>query len=408
MNKTLSELSENLIGSEIIKFANIIKKEIEKSEDVLNLTIGDYDPLIYPIPTLLKEMIQNHYELHKTNYPPASGESSLIESVLDFTNDNLKTDFNKTEIVITAGSRPAIYAAYLTILDKNDTVCYPVPSWNNNHYTYLTNCTHLPILTSEENNYLLVADDIKNDISKINMLALCSPQNPSGTSYTFEQLKDICDLILEENKKREKLNQKPIYVLYDQIYWMLNYTNQHVTPIDISYDMKQYTIFIDGTSKYLCATGVRVGWCIAPSHIIEKMKNILSHIGAWSPKAEQLAVASYLRTDDVYKFVNKLKSDISNSLNTIYTHIQELKNEGYDIDCLKPNSGIYLTVKINVPNTIDADTAFNIILEKAKIGLVPMYAFGMNKTDMVFRISVGTISNNDLLDFKERLKKIFI
>lgn len=406
MNK-LSNLAENIIGSEVIKFANIIRKKIENGENILNLTIGDFDPKIYPIPNVLTELIQKYYDLHKTNYPPAAGEDKLIEAVLNFINENMNTDFNKNEIVITAGARPAIYTTYLTLLDNGDTVCYPIPSWNNNHYTYLSNCKHLGIETNEKNNYLLVASDIKEQIQDITLLSLCSPQNPTGTSYTYEQLKDICDLVLEENKRREELNKKPLYVMYDQIYWMLNYNNKHVNPIDINYDMKKYTIFIDGASKYLCATGIRVGWCIAPDHVISKMRSLLSHIGAWSPKAEQLAVADYLITSDIYIYNENVKEKILNSLNKIYNDIQELKSEGYDIDCIKPNSGIYLTVKINVPNVKDADEAFNIILDKAKIGLVPMYAFGMDNKELIFRISVGTVDGTILEGFKERLKKIY-
>ena len=405
--KLLSDLAENTIGSEIIKFSNLIKKKIEDGNDVLNLTIGDFNPNIYPIPKNLNELIQHYYNTNQTNYPNAIGETKLIDSVLNFINSNMKTDFNNKEIIITSGSRPSIYATYLTILDNNDIVCYSIPSWNNNHYTYLSSCKHLGIKTKEENNYLLVAEDIEKDIEVINLLCLCSPSNPTGTSYTYEQLKDICDLVISENEKREIVGMKPLYVMYDQIYWMLNYVNEHVNPVTINSKMQKYTIFIDGASKYMCATGVRVGWCIAPSHVVNKMKNILSHIGTWSPKPEQLAVADYLITDDIYSYSKILKDKIYSSLNKIYSDIKELNKEGYDIDCIEPNSGIYLTVKINVPNATDADDAFNTILDKAKIGLVPMYAFGMDKSDLIFRISVGTITLSDLSDFKERLKKIY-
>ena len=83
--------------------------------------------------------------------------------------------------------------------------------------------------------------------------------------------------------------------MYDQMYWHLTYGDiKHYNPVSLRPEMRNYTIFIDAISKVFAATGVRVGWSMGPASVINKMKSILGHVGAWAPMAEQKAVASFL------------------------------------------------------------------------------------------------------------------
>lgn len=104
--------------------------------------------------------------------------------------------------------------------------------------------------------------------------------------------------------------------MYDQIYWTLTYGDtNHFNPVSLVPEMKNYTIFIDGLSKAFAATGVRVGWSVGPARVIGKMKSILSHLGAWAPKAEQVATARYLaRTSDVDNYLTRFKDEIHSRL----------------------------------------------------------------------------------------------
>src|SRR5207342_570331 len=89
--------------------------------------------------------------------------------------------------------------------------------------------------------------------------------------------------------------QKKLYLMYDQMYWHLTYGNiRHYDPVSLRPAMKEYTIYIDAISKVFAATGVRVGWAFGPVSVIDKMKALLTHIGAWSPMAEQKATAQFL------------------------------------------------------------------------------------------------------------------
>lgn len=99
--------------------------------------------------------------------------------------------------------------------------------------------------------------------------------------------------------------------MYDQMYWMLTYgDSEHYNPVSLRPDMKDYTIFIDGISKSFSATGVRVGWALGPQHVLNKMKAINSHVGAWSPMAEQHATAKYLlETEAINKYFEHYKKN---------------------------------------------------------------------------------------------------
>src|ERR1035441_6511029 len=136
-NLKLSKLAENIIGSEIIKLAAEVNEKIKKGEKIYNLTIGDFNPKIFPIPNELKKEIISAYQNDETNYPPAEGLPELRTAVCHFLKRLHGFDFKTENIVITCGARPIIYAIYKTIVDPGDTVIFPVPSWNNNHYAQL-------------------------------------------------------------------------------------------------------------------------------------------------------------------------------------------------------------------------------------------------------------------------------
>ncbi|GAB4248535.1 MAG: pyridoxal phosphate-dependent aminotransferase [Vicingaceae bacterium] len=401
----VSNMAENLIGSEIIKLAGEVKEKIKKGEQIYNLTIGDFNPKLFPIPTELKNQIITAYKNDETNYPAANGIEELRQAVSRFLHIRAGLEYHADQILISGGARPLIYAIYQTILDPEDTVVFPVPSWNNNHYSHLSRSKAIFIETTPENHFMPAAEDLKKHISEANLIALCSPLNPTGTVFSQQGLEQICDLIVEENKKRADF-KKPVYLLFDQIYWTLTHgTTQHFDPVSLNPAMKNYTIFVDGISKAFAATGVRVGWAFGPSKIINKMRSILSHVGAWSPKAEQVATAAFLNNDDaIDKYLDSFKLNIEKRLNGFYKGFTSLKESGYPVDAIAPQAAIYLTVKIDLRgkttsegNTLDTmEAVTQYILDKAKVALVPFYAFGANKNSPWYRLSVGTVKIEDV------------
>nr|MBP6314506.1 aminotransferase class I/II-fold pyridoxal phosphate-dependent enzyme [Chitinophagaceae bacterium] len=395
----VSTLANTLIPSEIIKLGNEISEKIRQGNSIYNFTIGDFDPSIFPIPSLLEEEIIKAYQNKKTNYPPASGISELRNEVAAFIKRRMLLDYDPSSILISGGGRPLIYAAYLTICDEGEKIIYPVPSWNNNHYTHFVNGKHICIETSVDNNFLPTAEELIPHFKEATLLALCSPLNPTGTLFSKEQLTKICEAVIEENKGRTS-QQKPLYILFDQIYWTLTYGDAvHYDPVSLFPELTNYTIFVDGISKAFCATGVRVGWAFGPIEIIDKMKGILSHIGAWSPMAEQVATAKFLRNESaVDEFLLGTRNKIEVRLRLIYEGIMELKNEGFPIDAISPTAAMYLAIKFPLKNKRDDQgelivhtaTITSFLLNSASLALVPFSAFGANKESEWYRLSVGT------------------
>ncbi len=289
-----------------------------------------------------------------------------------------------------------------------------MPSWNNNHYVHFTEGRHEVIETTAENNFMPLAEDIKPHIQDAVLIALCSPLNPTGTVFKKEELEKICGMVLEENNRRGK-EEKKLYVMYDQMYWMLTYGGtEHFNPVSLRPEMKNYTIFIDGISKAFAATGVRVGWALGPEHVLSKMKAINSHLGAWSPMAEQNAVSKFLLQKNVVdEYLSNFKKELQERLQRIYEGFRQLKSEGFAIDACAPQAAIYLTIQLSLASKTTNNGDFlstqadvtSYILNEAKLAVVPFYAFGAPKDSDWYRLSVGTCKKEEIPEMLGKLKE---
>ena len=194
--------------------------------------------------------------------------------------------------------------------------------------------------------------------------------------------------------------------MYDQIYWTLTFgKTKHFDPVTLNPEMKEYTVFIDGISKSLASTGVRVGWTFGPKKIMDKMKSILGHVGAWAPKAEQVATAKYLRMDAaVDNYLDGICKKVEDRLVAFHKGFQALKAEGFNVDSITPQAAIYLTVQFKLHGQKTADGAVlkttkdvtKYILDEGKIAIVPFYAFGASEDSSWYRLSVGTCRLEDV------------
>lgn len=410
----LSHLSETLIGSEIVKLGGEIREKIRQGERIYNFTIGDFDPAIFPIPKELEEEIVEAYRRHFTNYPAAEGNLDLREAIHSFIKDEEGLDYSINELLVASGGRPLIYTVFRAICDAGDKIIYAVPSWNNNHYTHFVSGEHVVIEAGPETNFMPTAESIRPHVKEAVLISLCSPQNPTGTTFRKEELEAICDLVIGENKRRGD-GQKKLYVMFDQMYWHLTYGSiRHYNPVSLRPEMKEYTIFIDAISKVFAATGVRVGWGMGPATVINKMKAILTHIGAWAPMAEQKAVAKYLANREaIKKYLVHFKAEIEERLQKIYEGFAGLKAEGFAVDAIAPEAAIYLTIKLDLVGkktaaintlTTQADvTAY--LLNKAGLAVVPFYAFGAATNSPWYRLSVGTCKKEEIGEMIGKLRE---
>jgi len=408
----LSNLAENMVGSEIVKLGNAISERIKQGEKIYNYTIGDFNPSVFPIPAALEALIVAAYQDKNTNYPPADGIAELRSSVAAFVQQQQGITYGQQEILIAAGGRPLIYTLFKVIVNTEDKVIYATPSWNNNHYVHMNHGLHCVIETSPENNFMPTAADIAPHIQGAALLCLCTPQNPTGTTLGKEELAKICDLVIAENERRGE-HEKKLYVMFDQMYGTLTYGDtQHSCPVSINPAMKAYTIYIDGISKSFAATGVRVGWSMGPAHVIAKMKALLSHVGAWAPMAEQVATAAYLQDGAaIAEHFAHFKAELEERLQRIYNGIVALRQMGYAVDAIAPQAAIYLTIKFDLVGTSDGTNLLTkqadvttYLLNEAKLAVVPFYAFGASHQSPWYRLSVGTCVKEEIDEMLAKLE----
>jgi aspartate aminotransferase len=399
----LSNLAESLVGSEIVKLGNEINNRIRNGERIYNYTIGDFNPAIFPIPEALQAQIIKAYHEGYTNYPPADGVLPLREAVGRFVQKYEGVSYANDEIQISSGGRPLIYSLFKTLVNPGDKVIYAVPSWNNNHYTTLNGGIACEIQTTAENNFMPTVEEIKPHLQDAVLLCLCTPQNPTGTTLSKETLEQICDLVLEENKRRGE--GRKLYVLFDQMYFTLTYGDtKHFHPVALRPEMKEYTVSVDGISKSFAATGVRVGWGFGPAKVIAKMKALMSHMGAWAPMAEQIATAAFLDDETaVADYLTDLKGKLEQRLWRIYDGIEALRAKGYAVEAIAPQAAIYLTLKFDLKGKSfqgqllenQADVT-QFLLGNVGLALVPFNCFGADAQSPWYRISVGTCKLEDL------------
>jgi aspartate aminotransferase len=403
--QNLSFVGNNIVGSEIIKISQQIK-EVSKTRPVQNFSIGDFNPKINPIPEKLKEYIVESYNDGLTNYPMSPGELDLRVSVSNYIKKTKGIEYTEEEILIGCGVRPLIYTIFKTIVDSEDTVMYPVPSWNNNHYSFLHSAIKIPIECNPDNSFFPTFEDVKGKLENTRLLCLCSPQNPTGRVIDKDTLKQICDEIVRINKEKTKKT----YLFFDQIYSDLVPNGLFTHPLDVCPEIRDYLICVDGISKSLCATGVRVGWVFGPKNIISKMTEIFSHIGAWSPKPEQTAVSKYLNDYElISEFITNKVNQYSEISNKICEKLEELKQRKFRIDYQKPEGGIYISIYLGESQfftTVENYVQF--LIKNCGVGLVPFEYFGSTDNNGWFRMSIGGVDINNIDEVTKSLETICV
>jgi len=323
----LCTMARHLIGSEILRIASEIRALVAAGRPVCNLTVGDFDPRYFPIPAKLAEGTLAALERGETNYPPANGMPDLRAAVGRFYERELGLRYPVESILINGGARPVIYCAFRTLCDPGDRVVYPVPSWNNNHYVYMVGGVGVPVVCRPEHRFLPSREDLIRVLPGARLLSLNSPLNPTGTAFTREDLLGICEAVLAENEGRARRGERPLFLLYDHIYWMLRFGGiPHFTPPELIPEMARYTVFVDGISKGFAATGLRVGWAVGPVDVISRMSALLGHVGAWAPRAEQVATVGLLDDPEaIRKFETVIRRELQVRLDRLHAGLQAMK-----------------------------------------------------------------------------------
>ena len=401
----LGQMASTLVGSEILRIAKEVRELQAQGRPVLNLTVGDFSPREFRIPRELEEGIARALAAGQTNYPPSDGVPELRAAVREFYAARLGLDYPLESVLVAGGARPIIYGAYRAIVDRGDRVVYPVPSWNNNHYCHLVEAEDVPVETRAENGFLPTAEELAPHLPGAVLLALNSPLNPAGSGFRREQLAEIAALVVAENRRRAP-DAKPLHLLYDQIYWLIAADRApHATPVELVPEVAPYTVFVDGISKAFAATGLRVGWTVGPPHLVERMRDLLGHVGAWAPKPEQLATAAVLADAELAeRLAGVVRAGIDERLAELDRGLSQLESEGLPVSHLPPAGALYLSVHFDLVERFGDNRGIRQnLLHEAGFAMVPFHAFGTRNDNGWFRLSVGAVGTAEIAPALERV-----
>ncbi len=400
-------MAATLIGSEVLKIAGEVSTLLAQGKKIANFTVGDFDPKYFPIPGELRRLISSAVDAGQTNYPPSSGLMALRESVAAFYSRDLGLPTKSSEVLIAGGARPLIYTTFLALVNPGEKVVYPVPSWNNNHYVHLSQAVGVKVEAQAGNNFMPTAEELAPHLAEARLLCLNSPLNPTGTLFDKNELLKICEEVVAVNAARRAKGARELYLMYDQIYWkILHGDSAHFNPVTLCPAVKPYTIFIDGMSKYFCGTGIRVGWAVVPEDIMPQFSAFLGHVGAWAPKPEQVACAEFLRnTTAITSFMDELHARLDARLGPLYRGILALKKAGLPVDAVRPQGGIYLSLRVQPGRGLRTNEEIRrALLEEAALAVVPFQAFGLAEDSGWFRMSVGAVDVSDIPYALEKLQ----
>ena len=411
----LSVMARGLRGSIILGIAAQVREYAASGQPFCNLTVGDFDPRQFPVPAALRDLAIAALEKGETNYPPSDGLLALREAVAAYTAREHAVNLPVASVLITAGGRPAIYAAFRCIVDPGDAVLFAVPSWNNDYYAEMVGARQIVVRSRAERAFQPTAAELEPHLSQVKLLCLCSPGNPTGTLLPPEELREILEAVVQENERRASRAQAPLFVLHDLMYGSLVFGGQsHAHPLALVPDAAPWVVTIDGISKAFAATGLRVGWVTAAPALIARLKDFLGHVGAWAPRPEQIATAAFLRdAAAIAEFRRGMNAALWQRLDALYSGFMALRQQGFPVNCVRPQGAMYLSLQLdlvgrNVGGMVprDNESVRALLLERAGLAAVPFQAFGLPEESGWFRLSVGAVSLEDIAAMLPRVERL--
>jgi aspartate aminotransferase len=308
-------------------------------------------------------------------------------------------------VLIASGARPILYASYRCVINPGDKVIYPVPSWNNNHYAWISRAESVVVPSRLEDGFMPTLGQLRPHLGEARLLCLCSPSNPTGTVISERNLRSIVEAVVEENERRSRQGRPYLFMLHDQVYASLVFgETRHVMPTALVPEVAPWVISLDGISKSLAATGLRVGWVLGAPEMVARMKSLIGHIGAWAPRAEQVALARFLtQPDAVHSFQVSMNERVQRRLDALYDGFSRMNQRGLPVDCIDPQGAIYLSLRLDlVGRSIDGrrldtnEAIRQLLLDQAGLAVVPFQAFGLEEESGWFRLSVGAVSMDEI------------
>ncbi|MDM8219376.1 pyridoxal phosphate-dependent aminotransferase [Limosilactobacillus mucosae] len=384
----ISERVSNIQPSATLALSGKAKAMKAQGIDVLNLSIGQPD---FNTPKHIGQAAIKAIESGDVDfYTAAVGIEPLRKAIADKENADHGTNFTADNVVVMNGAKMTLYALGQALFNEGDEVLIPLPYW----VTYgeqVKLAGAKPVFVKPAAGRLTVAPEELEAARtpKTKAMILNTPNNPSGAVYTREQLQSIGDWAVEHN----------VIVIADDIYGKLVYNGtKFVSLLDLSPEIRQQTILVNGMSKTYSMTGWRVGYAIADADVVKGLKTFLSHAAGNMAAVSQYAALAAITGDQ--SCVEEMRATYEERINTLYPLLNEIP--GFKLD-VKPAGAFYafpdVSEAVKLTGFASTDEFVNALLEEAHVAVVPGAAFGMENH---VRISYAT--SMDVL--KEAVQRI--
>ena len=394
MNKFLTDKVNNLSASATLAMAAKGRELRSKGVDVIGLSLGEPD---FNIPEFIKEAAVKAINDNYNSYTPVDGYVDLKKAISrKFSRDN-NLNYSASQIVVSTGAKQSIANVIEAMINPGDEVILLAPFWVS-YSAMIEICGGIPVIVKSDitSNFKVTASKIKDNItSKTKMIIVNSPNNPSGSVYNENELRQIGKMLMDYPK---------IFVLSDEIYEHINYGVKHFSFASIP-EMYDRTITVNGVAKAFAMTGWRIGYLGAPEWLAKACTKLQGQSTSGANCIAQKATIAALDAN-----VNQIKymiDEFSERRELIIDLLSEI--EGFKLN--NPDGAFYIFPDISYffGKTINGfeiknSTDFSLfILEKAHVATVTGEAFGSPNN---IRISYAA-SRENIKKAVERIKSIF-
>lgn len=350
--------------------------------DVINLSIGEPD---FNVPDNAKNFGIDSLNKDFTKYDMVPGLKILREEICNKLLNENNCTYSPDEIVVSSGAKNCITNTLLALLNNNDDVLLPKPYWvSYPEIIKLVDANPVFIETQKSNNFKLTKDDLEKYITpNTKLLILNNPSNPTGSVYSKDELIHIVDFCVK-NK---------IYILADEIYEKICFNNNFVSVASISDEAKDITITINGFSKSVAMTGLRLGYSASNKSIAKAISTIQGHLISHPSLTSQYIGYSALK--NCSKDINNMVMSYKSRRNLVCDKLDNIPN----IDYIYPEGAFYVFIDLsNLKEKFPYKDSFsmdfcNDFLDRYNVAVVPGIAFGV---DDYIRISFACEENSFL------------
>jgi aspartate aminotransferase len=363
----LSDRLNRLSFSQTFVMSNKAREMKSKGFDVISLTIGEPD---FNVPENIKEAAFSAIEENYSHYSPVPGYIELREAVsLKLKRDN-NLDFKPNQICVSNGAKQAIINVLASLLNSGDEVILPVPYWvSYDEMVKMMDGTSVFIKTDYTTDFKMTADQLEAAITpKTKAILYSSPCNPSGSYYTFEELKSLAKVVRK---------YPHVTVISDEIYEFINYETKHISMAQFS-EISEQVVVINGMSKSYAMTGWRIGYSACPEWLAKSCEKIQGQMTSGANTIAQRAAITALETNPAeYHFMIEA---FQQRRDLVFTLLKEIK--GFKIFLPKsafyffPDISYYIGKKLDGIEIKDSDDFAMFLLEKANVATVGGVSFG--------------------------------